>query len=225
MKKISLFALAFAAGIAVNAQDPQLRKPMEVKPRFGIKAGVNSARLEIDNDRNEASGLKTTSKTSLHAGVFYNLPVSDKFRIQPELLYSIQGSKTSAMSSTDPNLAGINEYDFHYVSLPVMLQYMTPGGFSVEVGPQVSYLSSANADRSNGTEVNLKDMDYIKKVDFSAAGGIGYLTPIGLGINARYVHGFTNVFNNEDRPASTSGWNYQNRNLQFSLVYHFGATK
>lgn len=226
MKRISLFAMALIAGIAVNAQDAQrLRTPMAVAPRFGIKAGINSARINIDESPANSQGMKINAKTSLHAGVFYNAPLSPTISIQPELVYNIQGTKTTAMSSTDPNLSGVNEIDLHYVSLPVMFQIKSPSGFFAELGPQISYLSSANGDRANGNQVNLKDGKYIKKTDIAAAGGIGYLTPIGLGIGARYVYGFSNIWNNEDRPASTMGMDYQNRVLQVGLTYHFGANK
>jgi hypothetical protein len=226
MKKISLFVMAFVAALAVNAQNTQqLRTPREVTTRFGIKAGVNSASLNVKETTAGNQNNKVNAKTSLHAGVFLNAPLSSNFRIQPELLYSIQGAKTTAMSSSDLMLAGINELDLHYVSLPVMFQYMSDGGLSLELGPQFSYLSSANGDRNNGSQVNLKDGNYIKKTDVAVGGGVGYLTRIGLGVNARYVYGFTNVWNNKERPASTTGMNYQNRNLQFSLTYHFGAHK
>ncbi len=228
MKKLSLFAFALCAGIAVSAQDaPQLRTPMEVKPRFGIKAGLNLANLEINDDASAAAGANTNSKTSLHAGVYYQIPLSAAFRVQPELLYSIQGAKTNAMSSTDPNLAGLNEYDFHYVALPVMFQFVTPGGFMVELGPQVSYLSSANGDRANdGGQVNLKEGNYVKKIDFAAGGGVGYTTRVGLGLHAKYMYGFTNVWNNEDSPvANTSDMTYRNRVFQIGLHYSFGAAK
>lgn len=225
MKRISLFALALCAGFAVSAQNAsQLRTPMAVRPMFGIKAGVNLAHL--DNKTQESSNAgENTNKTSLHAGVFYNIPVSAAFRLQPELLYSIQGTKTTAMSSTDPNLAGLNEIDLHYVSLPVMLQYMTPGGFSVEAGPQVSYLSSANGDRANGGESNLKDGNYVKKIDFAVAGGIGYMSRIGLGAHAKYQYGVTNVWNNEKSPVAGAGMDARNRVVQIGLHYAFGAYK
>lgn len=227
MKRICLFALALATGVAVNAQDaPKLRTEMAMKPYFGIKAGVNSARLEIDDDGTNAAGYNTNNKTSLHAGVFYQIPISSSFRIQPELIYNIQGTKVNAISSTDPNLSGLNEVDLHYISVPLMFQFVSPGGFHVEAGPQFSFLSSANGDRANnGGEVNLKDGDYVKKVDFSLGGGVGYTTRVGLGVHAKYVHGFTNVWANENSPNAGSGMQWRNRNLQFGLHYMFGAAK
>lgn len=225
MKRISLFALALAAGIAVHAQsEPQLRTPMEVKPRFGIKAGINSARLEIKDNTSANSGMNNNAKTSLHAGVFYNIPVAGAFRIQPEILYNIQGSKTSPMNNSDAALDNLNEYDLHYFTVPVMLQLATPSGFLIEAGPQFSYLSSANGDKNDGGETNLKDEKLVKKTDFSLAGGVGYVTRIGLGISARYVYGFTNIWDNDDSRVG-SVMDFRNRVLQVGLTYHFGASK
>src|SRR5215217_6130479 len=95
MKKTSLFMLMCMAGVISFAQDqPQLTKPMEVKPRFGIKGGVNLASLEIDDDT-PATNFNTNSKTSFHVGVYANIPISEMFRFQPEILYMGAGSKVT----------------------------------------------------------------------------------------------------------------------------------
>jgi hypothetical protein len=78
---------------------------------------------------------------------------------------------------TNPTqLAGLNEYDFHYFSVPVMFQYWPSNhGFFVELGPHLSYLSSANGDRTDdNSAVDLKDNNYIRKTDVAASAGIGY---------------------------------------------------
>jgi hypothetical protein len=226
MKRTFLFTLAVASSLAVCAQDtePKLRTDMEVKPRIGLKAGANISFLEVDDDVN--TNFETNSKTSLHGGVFFNLPVTPKFRIQPEVLYSIQGTKANDLNSPS-ELSGLNEYDFHYFSVPVMAQLWTGNhGLYVELGPQFSYLSSANGDRSDDhTAIDMKERNYVKKTDVAGAAGVGYLTRAGLGLNARYVHGFSNVWNADDAPASTRNWEYSNRTVQLSLTYHFGAGK
>lgn len=226
MKKISFFALALCAGIAANAQsEPQLRTPMAVKPMFGVMAGVNLARLETKDDAT-ATTSNVNSKTSFHAGVYYDVPVTAAFHIKPALVYSNQGTKTTAMSSSNPTLAGITEIDLHYISLPVMFKFKTPGGFAVEAGPQFSYLSSANADKSSGGgEVNLKDGEFVKDIDFALVGGVGYTTRVGLGAHAKYNYGLTNVWNNEKSPVVAAGMDARNRVVQIGLHYSFGAAK
>src|SRR5215212_11263052 len=223
MKKLSLFMLVCAAGIMAYAQsEPQLVTPMAVKTRFGIKGGVNLATLEIDDQ--STPNMNTNMKTSFYGGVFANIPISSMFRFQPEVLYSGQGTKADARSSTEATLAGINEYDFRYIAVPLMFQLMSKGGAFVELGPQFSVLAKANGDRLNDNSVELKKSDYVKKTDFAGAVGLGYLSRIGLGINARYVNGFSNVWNNDNSP-STSDAKYKNRVVQIGLMYHFGAGK
>ena len=215
--------LMCVAGIITYAQDqPQLTTPMAVKTRFGVKGGVNLATLEIDDQ--STPNMNTNMKTSFHGGFFVNVPISSSFRFQPELLYSGQGTKADPRSSTESNLAGINEYDFSYASVPLMLQWMSKGGFYAELGPQFSYLVRANGDRESGGAVDLKDLDYVKKTDFAGAIGLGYLSRVGLGLNARYVNGFSNVWNNDNSP-STQDAKYKNRVVQIGLVYHCGAYK
>ena len=132
-----------AAGIISFAQnDPQLTTPMEVKTRFGIKGGVNLATLEIDDE--STPNMNTNMKTSFHGSAFVNIPLASSFRFQPEIMFSSQGTKSSVRSSTDENLAGIDEYDFRYLAVPLMFQWMSTGGFFVELGPQFSYLTKAN---------------------------------------------------------------------------------
>src|ERR671932_646829 len=95
MKKVLLLSLAVFIGVAVFAQTTQLVTPMAKKTRFGIKAGVNLAKFNFNADQfpSGANIASTSTKTSAHAGVFVNIPISTLFKFQPELLYSGQGSK------------------------------------------------------------------------------------------------------------------------------------
>ncbi|MBD0331114.1 MAG: PorT family protein [Chitinophagaceae bacterium] len=213
MKKISLLSLAVFAGLIVLAQEPKLKTDMAVQPRFGLRAGVNLATLEIDDD--SQSNINTNNKTTFHGGVFVNIPVGGMFRFQPELSYSRQGSK---VDYPDVPTGTVNtEWDFDYINLPLMLQWQSTGGFFVELGPQIGFLLKAE-DEESGEDIK----DDLKKIDFGANAGIGYLSRIGLGINARYDYGFSNIFDDDN----TSGdFKLRNRVIQLGLVYHFGANK
>lgn len=227
MKKISLFTLAMCTGLALFAQDDQAHKPlrteMEVKPRFGLKAGVNLANLEVDDDVNASSVPNTNSKTSFHGGFFVNLPIAGSFRIQPELLWSGQGAKVG--SGTGTLNKTMSEFDFGYIQIPVMAQIQTPGGFFVETGPQFGILMRAQEEYVDGTTVNIEDNDFVKKTDFSWGAGLGYLSRIGLGISGRYNFGLSNVWNNEDRAAGPAYNKMKNGVVQIGLVYQLGAHK
>lgn len=233
MKKISMLSLALLSGFGfVMAQtttmDPDkahkpLRTEMSTATRFGLRAGVNLASLEVDDDNNATPDFDNNSKTSFHAGVFVNIPVGGNFRIQPELSYSGQGSKIKGSLITSPSTQESYELDYHYIAVPVMAQIQTNGGFFVEAGPQVGFLISARQERNTGAEADLED--FLRKTDFAVAGGLGYLTRIGLGLNARYVHGLSNVYNNDASGGQLRDAEISNRVIQLGLTYHFGAAK
>lgn len=56
---------------------------------FGIKGVLNIS--SISNV--EGDGLNSSSLVGFHAGFFGEFMISDKFAIQPEVLYSTQGVK------------------------------------------------------------------------------------------------------------------------------------
>ena len=127
MKKLILCAAIAAFGLSnVNAQ--------EVK--FGAKAGVNFANLSGD----DADDLD--SRTSFHIGGVVNIGISEKFAVQPELVYSSQGAKG--------NFEGVDvDYNFDYINVPVLAKFTVAEGFSIEAGPQVGFLMSAKLKGSN----------------------------------------------------------------------------
>ncbi len=79
--------LAAIASFGVMAQDTgqPMRTEMSTAVRFGVKAGVNLATLEIDDD-SPTNEVETNNKTSFHGGFFVNVPIGGMFRFQPELL-------------------------------------------------------------------------------------------------------------------------------------------
>lgn len=207
-----------------NMDQKPLRTPMEVKTRFGIKAGVNLANLEVDDDVNSSTVPNTNSKTSFNGGFFVNIPVAGSFRVQPEVVWSGQGAKASGNAGTDQSKT-LSEYDFGYINIPVMAQIQTKGGFFVETGPQFGILMRAQEEYVGGSTVNIEDMDLVKKTDFSWGAGLGYLSRIGLGVSGRYNFGLSNVWNNEDNQSLPRFNKMKNGVVQLGLVYQFGAFK
>lgn len=225
MKKISFLALACVSVLAVRAQqDPDkahkpLRTDMSVQPRFGIRSGVNLATYEIDDD-SQSSGPSTNNKTSFHGGVFVNIPVGNTFRIQPEVDFSAQGSKIGNANSPAGNY---EEDDLYYINVPVMAQLQSRSGFFVETGPQVGFLIKGQTEGTGiYNDADIKDQR--KGIDFAWGAGLGYLSRIGLGVNARYNLGLSNIMNVDEANYSDEG-KLKTRTLQLGLVYHFGAYK
>jgi hypothetical protein len=185
MKKISLlfFVLLFTAGSAMA----------QAQFSVGIKGGLNFAKFDASD-----FGGSIKNKTGFHGGAFALIKLS-KIGIQPELIFSQQGSKFRF--STD-DLEG----NFNYINIPVMLKLYTIAGINLQVGPQFGFLSKAEIDGEN-----VKDS--FKGSDLSLGIGAGWDLPFGLSIDARYNLGLSKI---EDDPSFDA---VKNQVIQVSLGY------
>lgn len=190
MKKISLVLCAFVFSAAAFAQQAQL----------GIKAGLNISHLAT-NDGSEFGSL-----AGFHAGLLAHIHVDPNLAVQPELVYSSQGTKYTVTNGEHDLVLG-------YLNIPVMLQYMFAGGFRLETGPQLGFLTNVNDKFRDNPTGNFSSDDF-KSVDFSWSAGLGYMGPTGLGIDARYNFGISNI--------NDAGTNeLRNSVLQIGLFYQF----
>jgi hypothetical protein len=147
----------------------------------GVKAGMNLANQKYSAD---GISLDTKAKPGLHAGVFILAMINEKFGVQPEVLFSMQGSRWD-FGGDDSKLK------FNYVNVPILLRYNITEMISIHAGPQVGLLLSAEAEAEDGDTEDIKD-DF-KGVDFGAGTGVEFDLPMGLGFGARYVFGLSNI--------------------------------
>jgi hypothetical protein len=156
---------------------------------FGIKAGASLTNAIGSSN----SGDAFKNKLGFHGGFVANLPLSDVFSIQPELLYSMKGYKLSLPNPVDGAIA--NSFQtLHYIDIPVLARLKT-GGLFFEAGPQIGYLVATKFSRDAST--NFPAISYsgragYQKVDFGYAAGLGYQLPGGAGIGLRYNGSFKN---------------------------------
>ena len=172
MKKLLLTAvIAVISIVSINAQE------------FGAKAGVNFASLNGDEDFD--------GRTSFFVGGVVEFEISESFSIQPELLYSSQGAKSS-FSEEGFDFESTIKLD--YLNIPIMAKYYVTEGLSIEAGPQVGFLLSAKAEVKEDGESDSEDIkDELKSVDFGLNFGLGYKLDSGLNFGARYNLGLSNV--------------------------------
>ena len=174
--------------------------------QFGLKAGVNLANLKTDfYDDSKA-------RTSFYAGGLAHIHLNEHLALQPELVYSMQGFEYTITSGN--NVTG----KIDYINFPVMFQYMN-SGVRIETGPQLGFLVNSQYVYSDGRDDDVEDR--FKTTDFSWAFGVGYLSQHGIGINARYNLGISNI----NKDITVSGVNnpeINNRVWQFGLFYQFG---
>ena len=206
MKKLFLCAaIAVFAFMNVDAQ--------EVK--FGAKAGLNLASISGD-DTGDLDG-----RTSFHVGGVVEIVISEKFSVQPELLYSAQGAKSTFEDSFEKEETTIK---LDYINIPIMAKYYVTEGFSVEAGPQIGFLISSEAEydytdkedpefNESGTE-DLKDE--IKSTDFGLNLGLGYKMDSGLNFGARYNLGLSDLWD-----VDNGGIKNQNSVIQVSVGFMF----
>lgn len=228
MKKISLFALALGSSLAMFAQSQtRLVTPMSTSPSFGIKAGASLGDLKFKDASNAPS---TEKKTNFDAGFFANIPMGSVISFAPELLYSGQGARINVKNNSG-TIGTTNSYSqqMNYINLPLLFKAKTPGGFYVETGPQAGYLIAAKATdmSSNGTDISgeTENKDAFRKFDVAWVGGIGYMSRIGLGVDARYNWGLMNAYKTENSDYNSSMGKLRNRVIQVGLFYAFGAGK
>lgn len=163
--------------------------------QFGVKGGVN-----ISNFNDDAYG-NSDGKVGLHLGGLAHIHVTRQFAVQPEAIFSMQGAEF-------PNGA---KYKLNYINIPVLGQYMFGEGFRVQTGPQLGILVSAE---SKFNDVEVDNDDNYKTADFGWTFGAGYLSKTGLGVDARYNLGISDI-------TKATASDVKNRVWQIGLFYQF----
>jgi hypothetical protein len=184
MKRIILLAVVAVAVQAVYAQ----------KVQFGVKAGVNLANFNNDASPN------SDSKAGLNIGALAHIHLSQQWAVQPEAVFSMQGAEYVN-----------NKVKINYVNIPVLAQYMFANGFRLQTGPQLGILTSS---KSKAGDLEVDSDDYYTNTDFGWSFGAGYLTKSGLGVDARYNLGISDITRNEVNDLKNRVW-------QFGVFYQF----
>ena len=162
--------------------------------RFGVKTGLNLSNVAAED---------TDNKVGFTGGVFGEFRFN-RFAIQPEFLYSMQGMKGGYNNNYYGQYFESDvKVTLHYLQIPVMAKFYLTDGWCLEAGPQAGFLLAANASVKMENEKisgGIKDLFHV--IDFSLNLGTSYQLPrLPLGFYARYSFGFTNLLNidiNED---------------------------
>jgi len=161
---------------------------------FGVRAGANISRWNITSI---GSDIKSSSLAGLEAGLLADLSVSRSFSIQPEVDFSMYGTKFSSGGSSI-------EYRVNYINIPVLAKYHLPQGVSFFAGPQLGLLISAKGKIEGEEKQDIKN--YLKSTDVFAVIGAEYDSPIGVSVGVRYNHGFVNIYEEEEGSIKNSSF-------------------
>lgn len=197
---------------------------------FGVKAGFNASTLskadQYDNDQKLKPGF--------NAGVFVNIPVAQKFSVQPELLFNQLGSKTEEREDYYINAdryRRVADYkkSLNYLSIPVMVQYNILPQLYVEAGPEFGFLlggknkgditTTRNSGNTTVTETTTISDKIVKDLhntfNFGIGIGAGYYFTQNFGVTARFTAGITDVYKHNTGDA------IRNNAFQVGVTYKF----
>lgn len=189
---------------------------------FGVKAGLNLSSLT-----SSLEGFNVEPKFGFHLGGYAVLSLTDKFSIQPELVYSFQGAKEEGSEEAELNGTSFqyshkSNLKLQYVNIPILIKFNPVGSFYVLAGPQFGFIMSAKAEYSESYkandefysasgEVNLKDA--IKDLDLGATVGLGVALKSKINVDLRLNYGLTNIATESEEET------VKNAVLQLSVGY------
>lgn len=208
MKKLFLsLAALVACASSVHAQKED--------NHFGVKVGGSLTNFV---------GKDVTSSSSyvfgFHGGLVANIDLTERFSVQPELLYSMKGAKDEATvgSTTIKGTQRLN-----YVELPILVKAKFNSVF-VEAGPQVGALVSAKSKVEGGSlDAEVSNKDQFNTVDFGYAVGAGYQLESGLMVGLRYNGAFSNVAQVVIAGSQSTQAKARNNAFQVYVGYMFGS--
>lgn len=190
--------------------------------RFGIKGGLNYS--SIVGDLTE--GLKF--RFSGHGGIFLEIDFSEKFKLQPELLYSSQGFQFSTDLADIQNGGTVGDgNDFrtnvqlNFITVPILGKFYLNDKWDVEFGPQFGFLLNQvtklkdldQSSNTTGDRTSSVSGDF--QLDYGAAVGLGYKLSDNVSIAPRFYVGLRNRLN------GLAGAQNYNAAIQLSLNYIF----
>jgi hypothetical protein len=176
---------------------------------FGVKAGANLNTLTASS----SVGDIYKSNVAFHFGVFGQLRIKEKFSIIPELQLNQRGAVLSSSQSPDIRI------NLNYIDLPILFSYQPIKKISVDLGPDISFKTSATA--SDGKTTSNVDNLYANNIDFGVSTGLRFNISAKVAIIGRYYYGLSSVdeITYLDVNANRTIIKFVNRTLQFGLSY------
>ena len=125
MKKNFITLLVLLIVFVSNAQEENEQKQQD-KVTFGVTAGFSNMAIQYNKGQ--------VSKNGFFGGLNVDFSLTEKWHIQPSLLYS-KGDRSS------------------FLKIPVMLKYYVAKSLNVQAGPQVTFALDRTRDKAAGLDV------------------------------------------------------------------------
>ncbi|WP_161634361.1 porin family protein [Aquimarina pacifica] len=166
-----LLGLLFISGTFYSQDESE-----QLYTRAGFKTGINYATITGDI-------TDVDPRVRMHLGAVIEFPVTSRFFIQAEPMYSAQG-----YTITEEGVE--NKISLNYLVLPVIGKYYMTNTLSLETGIQVGTLANASQSQE---ETSDEFYNSFSNTDYSWVFGTGYKFESGLFFQARYILGLTNI--------------------------------
>lgn len=177
---------------------------------FGVKAGPSLSSLNFDEGG---------SKITFHAGGFLTYAFSDLFFVQPELLYTIKGTKSDDILFDNSLL----DIEMNYISIPLLLGVQAIHNLKIKAGPEIN-IPINSTTKIDDTEVSVFGMN--EEMDLALCVGLSYQFLKNLGAEVRYSHGlsvaYTGTLLDVNGGSLGNFGERKTRTWQFSVFYLFG---
>ncbi len=211
MKKITIAATFLIVANIVNAQF-----------KLGIQAGAT-----INNPSVKALP-SADNITAFYPGIIAEISLTEMLKFRPSLNLLKSGyENTSFINLGLQSATLIDKVDINNLEIPLDIAVplkVGSGRLLLSAGPSVviglngtQSTTFSTSTSSNSTKNNIQFGDgqaEIKKVNWGSRFGVGYQFKKGLGINAAYNLGFTNLNNNQNEE-------YKNNTLSLTASYFF----
>ncbi|OBQ54602.1 PorT family protein [Tamlana sp. s12] len=178
-------------------------KAQNTEITIGFKAGANYSSYTPRYIFPNIKDIHYARKVGFYIGGLVNFEISNDFRVQPELIFALQGAKLVnknlefVESEYSPPTYGDFELNINEstIILPIVAQYLINDKFYLEGGPQFGYIVNRKERITKNpipddseTPTESADFDY-DKFDFGLTFGFGYNFSEKISVNTRYFFG------------------------------------
>lgn len=180
---------------------------------FGLKVGTNYSNV-YDS---QGEDFVADAKFGLAGGAFVSIPIGSFFGIQPEVLFSQKGYKsTGTFLGSSYSMTRTTDY----LDIPLLVVIKPIENVSILFGPQFSYLMKQKDDFTGGTITSTQEETYTndnyRKNTFCLTGGADLnIDHLVIGLRA----GWDVENNNGDGTTTTP--RYKNMWYQATIGYRF----
>lgn len=181
---LPIFLLFIFIGTTVKAQESVL---------FGAKAGVNFTNMNSD------SFSESNTMTGLNLGLLAEITLTNKFSLQPEVLYSTHGTDADILQYGGGPIS--REYILEYIQVPVLAKLFLTESLSLEAGPSFNFLVNGKLDG--------EESDFGSSFEFGGALGASYKFGGSFFGSVRYMHGITDAFDGDNYDYNKTNYGFQ----------------